>query len=293
MALSIQSTALKTVSDFMYGRGFSQLLPVVISTLTDPLNHRTGDARVTYNGCTLSLTKSMIFHKQVALASRYRKAIYIVSPNVRFEPSDRARTGRHLLEFCQVDYEMKDARAHDVMRLSEELFIEILSRVKESHEEELERLQRKLRVPRAPFAAMDSKTLVARHGKEWEREESRKASEPFWVTNHDREFYDREDPKSSHDFLNFDLVYPEGFGEALSGGEREWEYGRILERMKSKNVDPEAYEKYLTIARKGVLPRTAGAGFGVERLVRFICGSQDVAEVAPFGKKPGQRNYYF
>ncbi|MDK2982660.1 MAG: asparaginyl-tRNA synthetase [Thermococcaceae archaeon] len=43
-------------------------------------------------------------------------------------------------------------------------------------------------------------------------------SEPFWITDISREFYDREDPERPGHFRNYDLILPEGYGEVSSGG---------------------------------------------------------------------------
>ena len=48
-------------------------------------------------------------------------------------------------------------------------------------------------------------------------EAPKKEKYPFWVICHKREFYDKEDPERPGHYLNYDLIWPEGFGEALSG----------------------------------------------------------------------------
>lgn len=292
-ALAVQSTVLKTVSDFMYARGVMQLLPVIISPITDPLCHSVYDARVPYCGTEFSLTKSMILHKQLALASPFRKAIYIVSPNVRLELPEKAGTGRHLLEFSQVDFELKHATAGEAMRFAEELFTEIFSRVASERCGELATLGCALPTFAPRFIEKSSRELAEKYGREWEAIESASATEPFWALDHEREFYDCEDPARAGHYLNYDLVYPRGFGEALSGGMREWQYPRLLERMQRAGTDSSLFGSYLEAAKKGLLQPSAGAGFGVERLVRFICGFKDVADAAPFAKKPGQEKYAF
>ena len=55
-------------------------------------------------------------------------------------------------------------------------------------------------------------------------------SDPFWIIDipvNEREFYDREDPDNEGYLMDMDLIYPEGFGEAISGGEREFEIENI------------------------------------------------------------------
>lgn len=286
-SLGVQTEAMKAVHDYMYRHCVMQLMPVVISPITDPLSHSVFDASIDYCGTKLQITKSMILHKQLALAGGL-DAVYIVSPNVRLETPEKGESGRHLLEFVQVDYEMKGRSMEEIMRFSEKLFAEIVLAVTRKRKSELALLGRELRPLELPFQAFDSRELEKEYGKDWEKAVSEASKMPVWVTSHEREFYDREEPDRPFSYRNYDIIYPEGFGEGLSGAEREWEYERLLERMKRKGMDLQPYKKYLEIARMGRLVPSAGAGFGVERLVRYCCGLKHVADVAPFAKVPGR-----
>ena len=113
--------------------------------------------------------------------------------------------------------------------------------------------------------------------------------EPFWLYDYPltaRGFYDREDPEQPGFLRDFDLLYPEGFGEAISGGEREYQLERVLARMKARGEDPRDYGWYLEMLKEGVTP-SAGFGIGVERLTRYICGLENIWEALPFPKVPG------
>jgi len=83
-----------------------------------------------------------------------------------------------------------------------------------------------------------------------------------------------------------DLVYPEGFGEALSGGEREVEYDLILDRLARDGLSRESFSLYLDYAERG-LPRCAGFGIGIERLTRYVCGLDRIEDARLFAKLPG------
>ena len=85
-----------------------------------------------------------------------------------------------------------------------------------------------------------------------------------------------------------DLIYPEGYGEALSGGEREYKIKRIKKRMKIKGKRYSDFKEYLEIAKKG-LPKSAGFGIGIERLTRYICGLKKIEETSLFPKIPGKK----
>lgn len=286
--LRVQSAILKAVADHMYEKGVTQLMPIMLSPITDTLNHDVDEAEIEYCGQKLKLTKSMILHKQLALMSEHRKGIFIVSPNIRLEKEHCGKSGRHLFEFSQVDFEFKDKSKEEVMVFMEDLFAEIIKRIKQDCKEELEYFRRDIKVPSKPFKVFESKELETKYGKDFEKIVSKKATEPFWILDHEREFYDKEHPEKHRYYLNFDLVYPEGYGEGLSGAEREHEYEQIIDRMKRAKVDPKDYAQYVELAKKGLLPKTAGAGFGVERLVRYLCGLDHVEDAALFPRTPGK-----
>ncbi len=283
--LRIQSAALYAVHKHMWDRGVPQVMPVLLSTLTDPLNHSVYDASIRYGGQELALTKSMILHKQ-ALMSGGLGGIYIVSPNIRLEKESLGESGRHLFEFSQVDIELSGAGMRDFMEFAEGLYKDVFGFVSWNCASELEALGRKVPEPGGRFRVYDSEDLLAEFGPDFEKRMSAESGEPFWITNLCREFYDREDPATKK-HVNYDLVYPEGFGEALSGGERETDYEVILRKMKERSTPESGYGPYLELARKGLLKKSAGGGFGVERMVRFLSGRKHIRDVVPFERVPG------
>ncbi len=287
--LRIQTTMLRAIHDYFWKKGLIQIMPVIISPITDPLCHKVFNAEIKYYGQKLTLTKSMLLHKQLALLVPGVKAIYTISPNIRLEIGKCKKTGRHLIEFSQVDFEFKNAKKEDIMKFVEELLIYVFSKVKKDCAKELKDLGRKLKIPRRPFKKFYSYEVEKIYGKDFEQKLSKKMKEPFWILSFRREFYDREDHDKPGIFHNYDLVYPQGYGEALSGGEREWDYKRILKRMKETKVDPKRYKEYLKFAKLGLLPKSAGAGFGVERMLRYICGAKHIKEVCLFPKVPGEK----
>ncbi len=286
--MKIQSAALKAVDTFMYSREILHLMPVMLSPVTDPLNHDVYDSSIDYLGQKLQLTKSMILHKQLAMLSDSIKGIYIVSPNVRLEFESCSKSGRHLIEFSQIDVELAGASAKNFMDFTEDLYSYVFSFVKQECREELEKLDRKIFVPSSPFKVFDSTELKNEFGEDFEKVVSKKEKYPFWITDHFREFYDKQDEKTGK-HINYDLVYPEGFGEALSGGEREFEFNTIKKKMLERKMDLSSYQAYLAVAKKGFLKPTAGGGFGVERLVRFLSGKKHIRDAVLFPRVPGEK----
>ena len=60
----------------------------------------------------------MIIHKLIASSIAYPK-LFILSPNIRIEKAERAKTGKHIYEFSQFDFEIRNASSKDVMKLVE------------------------------------------------------------------------------------------------------------------------------------------------------------------------------
>ena len=286
--LKVGSQVIGACREFLAGEGFVELLPVIVAPLTDPLRHHTDRAVIEAYGGRWHLTRSMIFHKQFAVSVCER--IFSFSPNIRIEPPDWGKTGRHLWEFVQLDLEVRGASREEVMDLGERLLVYVLERVKDSCSEELSSLERELGIPERPFPRITYTEARERYGEDFEEALSREVEGPIWLIDFPidvREFYDREDPERPGILLDMDLIYPEGYGEALSGGEREHLPERIRERIRVQGLDPEQYRGLLALAERG-LPPSAGFGIGIERLVRYICGLEHVAEARLFPRVPGE-----
>ncbi|WP_210489574.1 asparagine synthetase A [Rufibacter aurantiacus] len=284
--LKVQQAIIRAAHQFMFERGLVQVMPLMLSPITDPLNHGVVDASIAYAGCRWSLTKSMIFHKQLALLNPALEALYIVSPNVRLEFADRAFTGRHLFEFTQIDFEFRDKDGVFVRSFMEDLLRYLFAAVQRDLPEIVSKYRPQGLCQIGELEIFRTEDLEAQYGPDYEHVKSKEAQLPFWLLNHRREFYDKEDPAKPGTYLNYDLIWPEGFGEGLSGAERENEYDQILKRMEETGTDQQAFKHYLKVAQQG-LPRSAGAGFGVERMARFICRIKDINDVALFPRRPG------
>ncbi|MGQ0829892.1 MAG: asparagine synthetase A [Bacteroidota bacterium] len=284
--LQVQQGIIRATHEFMYKKNVVQLMPLMLSAITDPLNHSVVDASISYADQKWSLTKSMIFHKQLALMNPSLDSIYIVSPNVRLELADRADTGRHLFEFTQVDFEFKGKTKEFIMDFMEELIAFVFVQLNTQIPYTIIKLRGELLPVFSKLKTYRTEELEAKYGEYYELKKSKESTEPFWLLNHKREFYDKEDITKRGTFFNYDIIWPEGFGEGLSGAEREHEYEQILKRMDETGTDKQVFKDYLSVAKEGKLVSSAGAGFGVERMTRYVCRLKDVDEVTVFSRKP-------
>ena len=129
---------LQSLTNTYVNKGFQWLLPVALSQSTDPLWPDPGASiekriEVDIYGKPVRTTASMIIHKLVAASTAYPK-LFILSPNIRIEKAERAKTGKHIYEFTQLDFEIRDASSKDVFALVEEAICTLVKDLKKEHE---------------------------------------------------------------------------------------------------------------------------------------------------------------
>lgn len=307
----VQGNLLSFIRDFLKSKGMLELIAPIIGPITDPGIRGARKVSFDYYGNRYYVMSSAILYKQ-ALVTAFAddenvKGIWFFSPNVRLEPLETVTTGRHLTEFVQVDVELPYATYEDAMKMCEELLYYVCERVSEDCAEELEFFSRRVMVLSPPFPKITHHEAVdllkksgfeLDYGREIPWKEEKKISElfesPFFIVDYpkgSRGFYDKEDPKRVYPrgvkiLRDFDMLYPEGYGEAASGAEREYEYEKVVARMRETGENPKIYGWYMEMLREGIVP-SAGFGIGVERLTRFVCGLQNVSEARPFAKVAG------
>ena len=286
----VATGVLKKMVDRLVDDGFCWILPVVLAKSTDPLWPDPGASiekriEVEIYGEKVKAMQSMIIHKRV-LVSLGPEKFFILSPNIRVEARERARTGRHLYEFTQLEVEVANGRMEDIFKLFEGLIASSIAYVKDGFKEELAALKREIEVPETPFKVYKRRELERIYGDRWEESVSKEVEDPIWVTDIPREFYDYEDERTG-EWRNFDLILPEGYGEAISGAEREYNYGKLVRKLEEAGLNKGEYGLLLRLAEEGRLKPSAGAGLGVERFVAYVCGVNHVAEAQPFPRIPG------
>lgn len=86
-----------------------------------------------------------------------------------------------------------------------------------------------------------------------------------------------------------DLLVP-GIGELIGGSEREERYDVLVNRMSEVGLDPASYWWYLDLRKYGSTPH-AGFGLGFERLLLLVTGMQNIRDVIPFPRYPGNAEF--
>ncbi len=298
--LRVQAALGTAIREYLNGRGFTELLPPIIGPVSDPGIRGAKQATINFYGREYKVMSSAILYKQMMAASLGR--IYFFSPNVRLEPLETATTGRHLVEFVQVDVEEAGANYHEAMARAEALLAHVGEYANERLASDLTAFHRTLNGGTRPFRRLtydEALKILASRGREvpygieipWEHEEylSSTFAEPFFIYDYprgSRGFYDREHPDRPGVLRDFDLLYPEGYGEAVSGAEREHEYAKVVARLRETGENPSKYEWYLDMLREGI-PPSSGFGIGVERLTRYVCGLRAIWQARPYPKLAG------
>ncbi len=281
---SVGTEVIKNLTDYFLKNSFQWLLPVVFSYSTDPLWPDPGASiekriEVEIYGKMVRTTQSMIVHKIVACSLVHEK-IFVLSPNVRIEKRERAKTGKHLYEFTQLDFESRNATSKDIMDLVENAIVYLKNKLVYNPfvDDRIKKIRR-------PFKIYDRDDMENEFGKSWEDILPQKIDNPVWVVNIPREFYDFQDFETGR-WDNYDLYLP-GIGEVLSGSKREFEYEKLVKKMERDNVNKENYRVLLDLSKSGRIKPTAGAGIGIERLISWIVHAGHVGDVQLFPRVPG------
>jgi asparaginyl-tRNA synthetase len=237
--------------------------------------------------------------------------VYTFGPTFRAENSN---TGRHLAEFWMLEPEMAFCDLDGDMQVAEVMVKHLVATALESCCDDLALfdqhvskglIARLTQVRDQPFVHLSysqAVTELQQSGRafefpvqwgidlqaEHERflcEEIAKA--PVIVTNYPRgikPFYMRLDD-DGRTVAAMDILVA-GIGELIGGSQREERYDILAERMALAGLNLEEYGWYLDLRRFGSVPH-AGFGLGFERLVQFVTGMQNIREVIPFPRTPG------
>jgi asparaginyl-tRNA synthetase len=222
--------------------------------------------------------------------------IFLISPTFRAEKS---KTSRHLSEFWMAEMEAAWMDFSGLCDDVEGLICFIVSQVLKHNGEDLGILGRdvsRLECVKPPFPRMTytevldflkGKGMDVEWGKDLRTVEEETLSEffdkPVIITHYPKDvmaFY--KPPADSKDVaLCLDVIAPEKFGEIVGGSSRDLDVGRMKECLDREGEDVSNYDWYFDLRRYGSVPH-AGHGMGVERVVRWICGLENIKDAIPF-----------
>ena len=296
---AIRSLALRSIRDYMYGKGFVEVhTPKLAGAGAE------GGASLfetDYFGKRAFLSQSPQLYKQMLMATGLDR-VFEISPAFRAEPSD---TIRHITEFVSFDAEVAFIKhQEDFLKMLEECIVGSIVYVKEHGKEHLELLGVDPKVPSLPIPRLlyvDAIGILQENGKRIKegddidtegekiigRAMQEKGNELYYLRDYPsaiKAFYvmpKGDDPEYSN---SFDMEY-KGM-EMASGGQREHRYGMLVERMRSFGLDPASFDFYLKPFRYGMPPH-GGWGFGIDRFIQQMLDLPNIREAVLF---PRDRN---
>ncbi len=214
--------------------------------------------------------------------------------------AEKSKTRRHLTEFWMMDAETAFATHEDNMAIQEQLICFIVGRVLSNCQQELKLLARNqepLTKVVAPFPRITHTDAVRQLqalgsdvqagddlGADDETMLTKQYDRPIFVEKYPvavKAFYMKRDPLDPTRVLCSDLLAPEGYGEISGGSEREDDEKVLLERISAHHLPEKDFQWYVDLRKYGSVPH-AGFGFGLERIVTWLCGIHHVRETIPF-----------
>ena len=86
-----------------------------------------------------------------------------------------------------------------------------------------------------------------------------------------------------------DLEVP-GAGELMGGSQREEDYDKLIQRMEELGMEKTGMEWYLNLRKYGGCVHS-GFGMGFERLLIYLTGVENIRDVIPYPRTPGNCEY--
>lgn len=248
-----------------------------------------------------------------AFAMAYKK-IYTFGPTFRTENSN---TKTHANEFWMIEPEIAFCDLEGLMNIEEDMLKFIVSYVLEKCSAEIEffdqfvekGLKEKLtKLINAKFTRVTHHEVIDILKKadiKWEftpdyeediaKEHERYITEyfhgPVFITDWPKDikaWYMKVNPDGKT-VAAVDLEVP-GAGELMGGSQREENYDLLLKRIKEMNIDQKTVEWYCNLRRFGGCYHS-GFGMGFERLLIYLTGIENIRDVIPFPRTPGNCDF--
>ena len=292
LVMKVRGSVLEFAREFFKSQGFTEVSPpMFISAAVEGGSTLFG---LKYFDENLYLTQSSQLYLEILIYSLEK--VYCIAPSFRAEKS---RTIRHLTEYWHIEGEWPFADMQDLMRFEEGLLAHVCQRTVANCKKELEELGvdiSKLASVQVPFPRITYTEAVERLkakgaklqwgddlGYEDEKVLAEEFGKPFFVYDYPtaiKAFYCKTYRDRPEIAMSTDMLVPK-IGEISTGGAREDDKDRLIQRMKEQGLKPEDYEWYLDLRRYGTVPH-AGFGMGLERLLTWMLDLENIIDSIPF-----------
>ncbi len=293
--LKIRSTVVGAIHKFFRTNGYYEFDAPVLQ----PNQCEGGSTlfEVKYYDNKTYLSQTWQLYAEAAIFSLEK--IYNMGPTFRAEKS---KTSRHLSEFWMAEMEAAWMDLYDVIEVAKDEVKYILKEVITHNKQELNILNKNInklkKILESDFPTItytealeilkEKENMDVKWGKDLRTIEENKLMDhfeiPVVVTHYPIEimaFYKPRDPDDSKTALCFDMLAPEDYGEIVGGSQRSLDLEDMKKRLKESGENIENYDWYFDLRRYGSVPH-AGYGLGVERLVAWICGTDNIKDAIPF-----------
>ena len=246
-------------------------------------------------------------------AMSYKK-IYTFGPTFRAENSN---TKTHASEFWMIEPEIAFCDLEGNMDVMEKMLKFIVKYVLDKCPEEMEffdkfvekgLLEKLNKLVNSEFTRVDHEEVISilkkadvkwefqpEYGEDIAREHEKYITEyfngPVFIKNWPKDikaFYmkQNEDGKT---VAAVDLEVP-GAGELMGGSQREEDYDKLLARINDLGMKEEDFDWYLNLRKFGGCVHS-GFGMGFERLLIYLTGVDNIRDVIPYPRTPGNCEY--
>ena len=293
--LKIRSTIIGAIHKFFRDRGYYEFDAPVLQ----PNQCEGGSTlfEVKYYEDKTYLSQSWQLYAEAGIFALEK--IYNMGPTFRAE---RSKTSRHLSEFWMAEMEAAWMELDEITEVAKDEIHFIIQEVLKNNLKELELLNRDIKklehMSKAEYPTItytealnilkEKEGMNVEWGKDLRTTEENNLMNhfktPVVVTNYPIEimaFYKPRDKKDNKTALCFDMIAPEGYGEIIGGSQRSIDIKDMIKRLKDMGEKTDNYEWYLDLRRYGSVPHS-GYGVGVERVVAWICGIDNIKDAIPF-----------